>query len=86
MDSLVNSEDKSRLLIIWQGEQGFKCLLFWDTEILKNIEEVLESVSGSAPPSPRPFRQGRGEAYPLKTRRNPFPIWARNGQYLGWCS
>ena len=44
----------------WLRKQGFKVLRFWDNEVLKNTEGVLELIRESVTPSPHPSRQGRG--------------------------
>jgi very-short-patch-repair endonuclease len=51
----------------WLVEQGFTVLRFWDNEVLRETEGVLEQIrhvceGGSAPPSPLPPpSRGRGE-------------------------
>ena len=45
----------------WLEGQGFKVLRFWNNEVLKNVDEVLEVIRGDClSPSPNPSHQGRG--------------------------
>jgi len=36
----------------WLTERGYRVLRFWDNEVLKNIEGVLEVISQAVTPSP----------------------------------
>ena len=47
----------------WFKEQGFKVLRFWNNEVLRNIDGVLEEIRKELlrSPSPRPSHQGRGK-------------------------
>lgn len=52
----------------WLAGQGFKVLRFWNNDVLKNIENVLESIMENVSPIPTPSypeghhgHQGRGE-------------------------
>ncbi len=46
----------------WLQKEGFKVLRFWDDEVLKNIETVLEiilkTIRDHPPPHPLPSREG----------------------------
>jgi very-short-patch-repair endonuclease len=64
----------------WLKQQGFQVLRFWNDEILKNTEGVLETVwaaVNAAAPSAQPLsRQGRGaekqgHSLPLPRGRGP---------------
>jgi heme b synthase len=44
----------------WLISQGFKVLRFWNNDVLKNIEGVLESIMENISPSPNLSPQGRG--------------------------
>ncbi|MEF3279974.1 MAG: DUF559 domain-containing protein [Elusimicrobiota bacterium] len=43
---------KDRIRDSWLEEQGFKVLRFWDNEVLKNIEGVLEVIRSEVLSSP----------------------------------
>ncbi len=47
----------------WLREQGFHVLRFWDNDVLKNIEGVLQVVRDKLvlPPHPNPLPQGERE-------------------------
>ena len=61
-----NKEDKIRDR--WLKEQGFEILRFWDNEVLKNIDGVLEIIREKlVSPYPNPLPQGeRGEEGKIK--------------------
>lgn len=40
---------------IWLRSQGFEVLRFWDNEVLKNIEGILETIRTKILLSPHPF-------------------------------
>jgi very-short-patch-repair endonuclease len=43
------------------ASQGLRVLRFWNTDVLQNIEGVLETIAKAvASPSPRPSPGGRG--------------------------
>ena len=47
----------------WLREEGFEVLRFWDNDVLKNIEGVLEVVRAKLllSPHPNPLPQGERE-------------------------
>ena len=53
----------------WLNKEGFRVLRFWDNEVLKNIEGVMEVIRENCmSPSPSPSPQGRGQ---LENNGNP---------------
>ena len=55
------AQDAHRTAVL--AKSGFRILRFWDNEVLKNIDAVLEEIlrSVEAPPSPQPSpASGRG--------------------------
>ncbi len=55
-------KDKDMKRDKWLKEQGFVVLRFWNNEVLKNIEGVMEviRVNCLCHPPPTPSRRGRG--------------------------
>ena len=60
-------KDKDMKRDKWLKEQGFVVLRFWNNEVLKNIEGVMEviRVNCLCHPPPTPSHQGRGKLKPL---------------------
>jgi very-short-patch-repair endonuclease len=56
-------KDKDKKRDKWFKEQGFRVLRFWNNEVLRNIEGVLELIRESCldHPPPTPSHQGRGK-------------------------
>jgi len=42
-------------------DQGFQIIRFWNDDIYKNIEGVMDSIIAALPPTPDPSPQGGGE-------------------------
>jgi very-short-patch-repair endonuclease len=60
-----NERLKDQQRDIWLQKQGFKVLRFWNHEVLRNIEGVVETIHYEIfgvpfSPSPNPSHQGRG--------------------------
>ena len=54
--------DDDRVRDDWLRREGFRVLRFWNNDVLKNINGVIESVSMHLPPSPQPSPiKGEGE-------------------------
>jgi heme b synthase len=53
--------EKDQELDKWLTGQGFKVLRFWNNDVIKNTEGVLDSIMESISPSPNPSLQGRGD-------------------------
>jgi very-short-patch-repair endonuclease len=46
----------------WLERRGYRVLRFWNTDVMANIEGVLEEIARAlARPSPRPSPKGEGE-------------------------
>lgn len=45
----------------WFREQNFKVLRFWNNEVIKNEEGVMQVIMENLSPSPHPSHEGRGE-------------------------
>lgn len=57
-DQLIYDEARTRKL----GEQGYRVLRFWNNEVLKNVEDVLEVIlEALARPAPHPSPLPEGE-------------------------
>ena len=63
--ALRQEEDEERTQ--WLNAQGFTVLRFWNNEVLRNIEGVLQTISSrcneiaDSPPLPNPLPQGERE-------------------------
>jgi len=56
----AKDENKDQKRDRWLISQGFKVLRFWNNDVLRNTEGVLETIMGKISPSPNPSPQGRG--------------------------
>ena len=60
----IDNSEYDNIRSEWLFSQGFKVLRFYDNDILRNIEGVLEviknEIENHATPSPGPSHQGRG--------------------------
>ncbi len=58
----ITEEKKDNFRDKWLKEQGFKVLRFWNNDVFKNINGILEVIIENCfkPPSPNPSHQGRG--------------------------
>jgi very-short-patch-repair endonuclease len=54
-------KDKDSKRDKWFKEQGFRVLRFWNNEVLRNLEGVLELIRESCLDHPTPSHQGRGK-------------------------
>jgi very-short-patch-repair endonuclease len=65
-------KDKDTKRDNWLKEQDFRVLRFWNNEVLRNIEGVLEVIRENSlcHPPPTPSRRGRG-------KRKPSPLTGR---------
>ncbi|MGQ9631836.1 MAG: endonuclease domain-containing protein [bacterium] len=53
---------KDRVRDFWMREQGFKVLRFWNSDVLKNLDGVLETIQRELDREPSPLTgKGRGE-------------------------
>ena len=59
--AIGNTKDRKRDK--WLREEGFEVLRFWDNDVLKNIEGVLEVIRDKLllSPHPNPLPQGERE-------------------------
>lgn len=45
----------------WFKKQGFIVLRFWNNDVIKNIDGVLQTIAENISPSPHPSHPGRGK-------------------------
>ena len=38
----------------WLQDRGYRVLRFWNTDVMENLEGVLQAIYDALPPSPRP--------------------------------
>lgn len=58
LDTKSQDEKRDR----WLRLQGFRNLRFWNNEVLRNREGVLEEILKNSAPSPNPSHKGRGNS------------------------
>ena len=71
-------QEKDRIRDAWLEQQGYRILRFWNNDILKHMELVLETIleacqRGQQPPPSNSLPQGEGGKTMKKRRASPSP-------------
>ena len=65
VDGSQHFDNKSDLIRdTWLQSQGFKVLRFWDNEVFKNRDGIVEKILGHIPPPLIPPHKGEGNPNP----------------------